>query len=145
MPWISIFSIKNLQNLGNVKTSVGKAHCSISAEAYCKPGQTFKNLFCKNNGYKGEFKSMSDILDGAFFVSYYLLQRLNMLLKWLPIESAKLRGLCVHVPACLAYLRVRALRAYVLTCLAYSHANVPKCLHAITSNNKNTFSVTCFS
>ena len=39
-------------------------------------------------------------------------------------------------------------RAYVFTCFVCLRAHVPclpKCLHAITSNNKKKFSVTCFT
>ena len=48
-----------------------------------------------------------------------------------------------HVSTCLACLRAHV--PFVLTCL---HANVPcvhKCSCVITSNNKNKFSMTCFT
>ena len=86
------------------------------------------------------------------------------------LESAKLRALRAHVPTCFVCLSAyvptclvayvltcqrvlhahvfksqRALRAYVLTC---SRAKVPcmcSCSRTITSNNKNKFSMTCFT
>ena len=72
-------------------------------------------------------------------------------------ESSKLRALRAHVPTCLAFLRAhvpfvltcqRALRAYVpmyLACLGAHVPCVPKCSRAIASNNKNKFSMTCFT
>ena len=60
-----------------------------------------------------------------------------------------------YVPTCLvcAYMPCvltcqHTLCAYVPTCLAYLHAHMPympKCSHAITSNNKNKFSMTSFT
>ena len=38
----------------------------------------------------------------------------------------------------------RTLRAYVPTCLACFLCYVPTCSHAITTNNKNKFSIICF-
>ena len=79
--------------------------------------------------------------------------------------SAKSRALRAHVPTYLA-----CLRAHVPTCLACSRANVPcvlmsshanvpcvlswlranvssvpTCSSTVTSNNKNKFSITCFT
>ena len=78
------------------------------------------------------------------------------------LESAKLRALRGHVPTSLACLHAQVstclacLRASVsclLTCScpnvlcvpSCSCSNVPKCSHAITSNNKFQFSTTCFT
>ena len=52
-------------------------------------------------------------------------------------------SLRVYVPTCLA-----CLHSHVPTCLAYLRAHVPyvpKCSRAMTLNNKNKFSVTCFT
>ena len=84
-----------------------------------------------------------------------------------PFDAPKLRALRTHVPTCLACLRAivptclaclrdhvpkcaACLRTHVPTCLAcfaWSRANVlcvPTCSRAITTNNKNKFSITCF-
>ena len=61
------------------------------------------------------------------------------------IESAKLFTLCAHMLTCQRTLR--HLCAYVVTCIACFHVHVLTyltCLHAITSNNKNKFSITFF-
>ena len=74
-------------------------------------------------------------------------------------------ALRTYVPTCLACLRAHvptcfvSLRLYVSTCLACLHSHVPTCLaclraqvscvskcsRAITLNNKNKFSMTCFT
>ena len=78
------------------------------------------------------------------------------------LESAKLRALRGHVPTSLACLHnqvstclacLRASVSCLLTCScpnvlcvpSCSCSNVPKCSHAITSNNKFQFSTTCFT
>ena len=77
------------------------------------------------------------------------------------IESAKLCALRAHVPTYLACLRAyvltckRDLRAYVVTCqpavvLTCSRPNMPcllyvrMCSRAITLNDRDKFSITCF-
>ena len=55
-----------------------------------------------------------------------------------------------HVPTCLACLGVyvatylACLGAHVPTCLPCFGAHVPTCSRAITTNNKNKFSIICF-
>ena len=83
------------------------------------------------------------------------------------LESAKLRAVGAHVTTCLACLRVHVLtclaclRAHVTMCFTYTRANVscvstcsrtnmpcvfcvPTCSGAITTNDKDKFSITCF-
>ena len=53
------------------------------------------------------------------------------------------RALRAHVPTCLACLRPQV--PCVLTCSCANVPCVPKCWRAITSNNKNKFSMTWFT
>ena len=88
-----------------------------------------------------------------FYLSYkWILFVLTFLLNILCYfyESANLRALRAHVPACLTFLRadvptcLACLRARVVMFLACLSAHVFK-LRAITSNSKNKFSMTCFT